>query len=268
MKRKTAILIILIIITFLIIFLNYDNILKWRYNIAIKNKDCEKIYNIVDIEEGEYLTKEKYIEQCELKINDYNDYEIEIENHKIKNNIVNIYNNITFYIPSDSNFYLDNKLISNNFASDENNIYNIFTIDKLFEGEYSVKFKNQTNEEINTTIISENDLKQTYEYNNNKQSVVVVGYDSCCYCTNLLNFLSTLDNNIFDTKYYNIQVNNKEIERVSKEFSQYFKEDIKYYPTVIIGDKYITGFNETMEKEYIDSIYYSYRNEIETVIKQ
>ena len=59
MKRKTAILIFLIIITFLIIFLNYDNILKWRYNMALKNKNCEKIYNIVDIEEGEYLTKEK-----------------------------------------------------------------------------------------------------------------------------------------------------------------------------------------------------------------
>lgn len=215
---------------------------------ALKNKNCEKIYKIVDIEEGEYLTKEKYIEQCELKINNHNNSEIEIENHKIKNNLVKVYNNITFYVPSDSDLYLDNKLISNPVVSDENNIYNTYIFDKLFEGEYSVKFNNQTNEEINTTIISENDFKKNYEYNNNKQLVVVIGYDSCGYCTNLLNFLSTLDNNIFDTKYYNIQVNNKEIERVSNEFLQYFKEDVKYYPTVIIGDKYITGFNETMKK--------------------
>ena len=49
-------------------------------------------------------------------------------------------------------------------------------------------------------------------------------------------------------------------------FLNHFKKTVEYYPTVIIGDKYIVGFNDTMEKEYIDSIYYSYRNEIETII--
>ena len=236
---------------------------------AVKNKNCEKIYNIVDIEKGKYLTKEKYIEQCELIINDYNNYEIEVENHKIKNNLVNVYNNITFYVPTDSKFYLDNKLISEGFVSDENNIYNIFTFDKLFEGEYSIKFDNQTNEESVKIIISQNDLKEVYEYNNEKQLVTVIGYDSCRFCTELLSFLSTLDSNIVDIKYYNIydEGSKKEIERVSKEFLQKFNEKVEFYPTVIIGDKYILGFNETMEKKYIGSIYESYRNEIETIIK-
>ena len=29
----------------------------------------------------------------------------------------------------------------------------------------------------------------------------------------------------------------------------------------------MTGYNEEMEQKYIDTIYYSYRNEIETVVK-
>jgi len=272
MKRKTIFLIIIILVAFLIIILNYDNILKWRYNTAIKNKNCEKIYNIVTPEEGEYLTKENFIKQCKLKIDNYSNYEIEIEDHKIKNNLLNVYNNIKIYIPSDSDFYLDNKLITKDFISDENNIYNIFTFDKLYEGEYDIKFSNKTKEEKDTIIISQNDFEKKCEYNNKKQSVVVIGHNSCRYCTNLLSFLSTLDNNILETKYYNIYVdgynkNNKEIERVLNDFSQQFKTDVKYYPTVVIGDKYITGFNDTMEKEYIDNIYYFYRNEIETVIK-
>lgn len=272
MKKKTILLIISIVIILLIVFLNYDNILKWRYNTAVKHKNCEKIYNLVDIEEGKYLTKEKYIEQCELKIDNYNNYDIQVENHKIKDNIVNVYNNIIFYIPSDSNFYLDNKLISNDFVSDENNIYNIFTLDKLFEGEYSIKFNNETNEENVTIIISKDNFKTNYEYNNTKQSVVVIGNNSCSYCTKLLDFLSTLDNNIFDTKYYNVYVNNstkynKETEKIKKEFLQYFKETVEHYPTVVIGDKYIEGYSKEMEQEYINNIYYSYRNEIETVIK-
>ena len=131
MKKKSILLIIsIIIITLIIILLNYDNILKWRYNIAVKNKNCEKIYNIVDIEKGKFLAKEKYVEQCKLKINDYNNSKIQVKNHKIKDNLVKVYNNVIFYIPSDSNFYLDNKLISDDFVNDVKNIYNIFTFDK------------------------------------------------------------------------------------------------------------------------------------------
>ena len=133
MKKKTIFLITSIItIMLLIILLNYDNILKWRYSLAVKNKNCEKIYNIVNIDKGKYLTKEKFVEQCKLKINNYNN-EITVEKHKIKNNIVKVYNNISFYIPSDSSFYLDNQIISDNFIGAENGVYNIFTFDKLFE---------------------------------------------------------------------------------------------------------------------------------------
>jgi len=269
MKKKYLLLIILIIIIIsIIILLNYDNILKWQYNTALKNKNCEKIYNIVDIEKGKYLTKEKYIEQCKLKIDNYNNYEIKVENHKIKDNLVNVYSNIIFYIPSDSSFYLNNKLVSENFVSDEKNIYNIFTIDKLFEGEYNIKFKNKTNEENNIITISQDDLKTISEYNNAKQSVVIISNNSCSYCKKLLSFLSTLDNNIFEIKNYNNSANtNKETKRIKKEFYNYFKVNADFSPTVIIGNKYIVGFNDTMGKEYIDSIYYSYRNEIGTVIK-
>ena len=85
MKKESILFVFsIVIIILLIIILNYDNILKWRYNTAVKNKDCEKIYNIVDIEQGKYLTKEKYIEQCKLKINSYNNNDIKVENHKIK----------------------------------------------------------------------------------------------------------------------------------------------------------------------------------------
>ena len=131
---------------------------------------------------------------------------------------------------------------------------------------------NKTKEENNTITISQDDLKTIYEYNNAKQSVVIIGNDLCSFCTNLVSFLSTLDNNIFDTKYYNVYDNNstkynKETERIKKEFLNHFKVKVEFYPTVIIGDKYIVGFNDTMEKKYIDSIYHSYRNEIETVIK-
>lgn len=256
----------------LIILLNYDNILMWRYNLAVKNKDCEKIYNIVDIETGKHLTKEKYIEQCKLKIENYNNDEIKVEKHKIKDNIVNVYNNITFFIPSDSSFYLDDKLVSDNFISDEQNIYNIFTFDKLFEGEYTIKFNNQTKEETNNITISQDNLTANYEYNNAKQEVIIISNNSCSHCANLKKFLSTLDNNIFEAKYYDIYVNNstkynKETERLSNEFLNYFKVKVEYYPTVIIGDKYIVGYSDTMNKQYVDSIYYSYRNEVKTVLK-
>lgn len=267
MKQKIIILIILIAILLLMIFLNYDNILKLRYYVAVKNKNCEKIYNIVDIEDGKYLTKEKYIEQCKLKINDYDNYNIQVENHRIKDDIVKVYNNVVFSIPVDSNFYLDNKLITDNFVSDENNIYNIFTFDNLFEGEYNIKFNNETKEENNTAIISKDDLKLNYEYKNKKQLVVVMGSGSCSYCKKLLSFLSTLDNSIFDIKNYNTLKSNKENDRVKKEFLKYFNQSFKYSPTVIIGDKYMTGYSEEMEQKYIDTIYYSYRNEIETVVK-
>ena len=266
MKKKALLLtIIIVVIAIIIILLNYDNILKLRYNKAVKNKDCEKIYDMVDIEDGKYLTKEKYIEQCKLNIENYKNYEIKIKNHKIKDNLVKVYNNINIYVPSDSKFYLDNKLISDNFASDDKNIYNIFTFDKLFEGQYSIKFNNQTSEENSKINISQDDLKTTYEYNNTKQAVVIIGNNDCRYCTNLVDFLSTLDDNILEIKYYDIQ--NNEIWRVKKEFLNYFKVNSEYYPTTIIGDKYIVGYSEEMEKEYIESIYHAYRNKIETVIK-
>lgn len=267
MKKEYILLVFsIVIIILLIIILNYDNILKWRYNTAVKNKDCEKIYNIVDIEQGKYLTKEKYIEQCKLKINSYNNNDIKVENHKIKDDIVKVHTNITVYIPSDSRFYLDNELVSNVFSIDEKNIYNIFTFDKLFEGEYNIKFNNQTTEENNKITISQDGLKQIYEYNNEKQQVTIIGNKSCSFCTNLVNFLSTLDSNVFEVKYYDVY-SNKEIERVKKEFLNYFKINAKFYPTVIIGNKYIAGYSDDMEKKYIESIYYFYRNKIETVIK-
>lgn len=273
MKKKTIFLITTIItIMLLIILLNYDNILKWRYSLAVKNKNCEKIYNIVNIEKGKYLTKEKFVEQCKLKINNYNN-EITVEKHKIKNNIVKVYNNISFYIPADSSFYLDNKVISDNFISAENGVYNIFTFDKLFEGGYNIKFNNKTTEENNNITISHDNLTANYEYNNAKQEVIIISNNSCSHCTNLKKFLSTLDNNIFEVKYYDIYVNNstkhsKETERLKKEFLNHFKVNVEYYPTVIIGDKYIVGYSDTMNKQYIDSIYYSYRNEIKTVVKE
>lgn len=273
MKKKSILWTIsIIIIILLIILLNYDNILMWRYNLAVKNKDCEKVYDIVDIEQGKYLTKEKYVTQCKLKIENYNNDEIKVENHKIKDNIVKVYTNLTFYIPSDSRFYLDDKLVSDDFIIDEQNIYNIFTFDKLFEGEYSIKFNNQTTGENNKITISQDNLITTYEYNNEEQQVIIIGYNNCSHCTNLVNFLSTLDSNVFDVKYYDIYANNStkynnEIERLKKEFSKHFKVNVEFYPTVIIGNKYILGYNDDMGKEYIDSIYYSYRNKIETVIK-
>lgn len=272
MNKKYGLGIIsIIVVIIIIVLLNYDNILKWRYNKAVKNKDCEKIYSIVDIEKGKYLTKEKYIEQCKLKINGYTNYDIILENHKIKDNLVNVYNNIVFYIPSDSNFYLDNKLVSSNFVSDENNIYNIYTFNKLFEGEYSISFNNTTKEEKNKITISQDDLKTIYEYHSAKQAVVIIGNNLCSHCTDLVNFLATLDIKIFDTKFYDIYTNNsieyKEIERLKQEFSNHFKTPIEYFPTVIIGNKYIVGFGDDMRKEYIDSIYHSYRNEVETVIE-
>ena len=133
MKRKNIYLLVLILLVIIgvTLFLNYDNILKWRYNRAVENQDCERIYNFIDIEENEYLTKEKYVEMCNLKINNYENKEVEVNNHKVKNEIVDVYENITLYIPSNSNFYLDNKLINTNYVSDENGIYNIFTFDKL-----------------------------------------------------------------------------------------------------------------------------------------
>lgn len=62
MKKNILFGIIIFLSVVFIIILNYDNILKFQYKKAINNKDCEKIYNIVDIESGNYLTKEKYIE--------------------------------------------------------------------------------------------------------------------------------------------------------------------------------------------------------------
>ena len=133
-------------------------------------------------------------------------------------------------------------------------------------------FKNAKNEENEIINISETGLEKRFEYNNNKQTVTVIGHNLCRFCTELLSFLSTVDNNIVDVKYYNIYDIGKseykiESERVLNEFSQYFKTNIEFYPTVIIGNKYILGFNESKESEYINSIYHSYRNEIETVIK-
>lgn len=272
-KREIFFIIAIIILTaVLILFLNYDNILKWQYERAVKNKDCEKIYDMIEVEVGKYLSKEKYISQCKLKISDYKNYEIKVENHKIKNDIVNIYNNITFYIPSDSDFYLDDRLINDNFIIDDKNIYKVFTIDKLYEGEYNVKFANQSDEEIDKIIVSQNNVEGRFEYNNAKQIVTVIGHNSCSYCTKLLSFLSSLDNSIFQVNYYDIYASGnsdykKETQRAIKEFSQYYNNDVKYYPTVVIGDKYILGYSDSLEKDYIDAIYYYYRNEIDTVVR-
>ena len=68
MKKITIISLILILVAVGMIVLNYDNILKLRYDNAVKNKDCEKIYELINIEEGKYLTKEKFINQCKINI--------------------------------------------------------------------------------------------------------------------------------------------------------------------------------------------------------
>ena len=173
---------------------------KLRYDNAVKDKDCEKIYELIDLEEGKYLTKEKFINQCKININDYKDYTVEIE-HKIKNNLVKIYNNASIYFPADSEIYIDDKLVEEKIYNDENNIYKIYKIEKLFEAEYNIKFKNKNDEENTKIIISNDDSKTKLEYNNSKQTVVVIGSNTCGYCRRLLNFLDTLDKNIFEIKY-------------------------------------------------------------------
>lgn len=264
MKKITIISLVLILMAVVMIVLNYDNILKLRYDNAVKNKDCEKIYELINIEEGKYLTKEKFINQCKINIDNYRDYTVEVEEHKIKNNLVKIYNNTAIYFPSDSKLYIDDKLIDEKIYNDEKNIYKIYKIEKLYEGEYNIKFKNENDEENTKIIVSNDDTKEVFEYSNSKQTVVVIGSDTCGYCRGLLNFLDTLDKNIFEVKYYNIY--KFDTERVKLEFKQHFNEEVKAYPTVIIGNTYKRGYGENLENEYIEAIYHAYRNEIKTII--
>ena len=65
----------------------------------------------------------------------------------------------------------------------------IFTFDKLFEGEYNIKFNNKTKEENNNITISHDNLTANYEYNNAKQEVIIISNNSCSHCTNLKKFL-------------------------------------------------------------------------------
>ena len=265
MKRKIIIPITLIVIIVVTLILNYDNILTLRFNVAVKNNNCEKLYNLFNLENEKHLTKEKFVSQCKINLKNNKDYKANIKDHKLKNNIVKIYKNIEFIIPADSKFYLNDKLINDNKKTDDNNIYTTYKIDKLYEGDYNVKFENKTKEEKNVVTILNDDVIEKYEYNNEKQSVVVIGYDSCSYCKKLLNFINTLDSNIFNLKYYDIY--HQDSTRITKDFYNYFNEEVKGYPTVVIGNIKKMGYSEELEKEYIESIYYSYRNEVKTVIE-
>ena len=279
--KKTIIIIVSILFGLIAIYLGYRAIQIFNYKRAVKNNDCNKIYDMIYKEEGTYLLKSKYINACAANLPNHKNEKIEYQNHKIKNKLVNILKNIKIYVPNDSDLYLDEKIVDLDFAYDDSKLYKIYTFDKLYEGNYKLSIRNKVSDYFENIDISQDNQEIKLEYDNDKVVIsVLLLDDSCIYCTKLMDYLDTLDHNIFDVKKYETTLykNTQEQENFisfSMKFKNVFGKETNGFPIAVIGDEYIDGFTDVYiegsmpnyKQKYLDLIYKAYRNKIKNVIE-
>lgn len=290
-------ILILVILIILGYYFSSPSYLTKKYFKAYSEKNCTKIYNLIEKYKGDFTSLDYFKEVCEKNIQPLKDYEIEnhddyaiakgnnvtitanyektdkkkfliFNDYVIKNDLVNVVKNVTLKVPAGANsIKIDNITLDKYYVStDENEIFDIYSIDEMFETTYiflaTYYDENDSLEESIMPMLRDRNF--SIEFNNRPVSLYVFTQDGCRFCDSAVEYLDKLEET-YGSYFVYTKYNNASYATLYNKVIAHF--NIAWgAPLIVIGDDYIQGYNESFNKKIIQSIIHTYRTNASDVI--